>query len=81
MIIKKVGKKPFHNGNRLNGNGNKVRARYGVFNQDGTQVGFLLYNGLYDAYTLDGKTRINQYGTTKLKDMRDHLAKIGDFAN
>ena len=73
LTIKKTRSKDFHAGNRLNGDGGKLAATYGVF--DGaTQVGFLTHTGsLWDAWDYSGN-RLNSYSSS-LSQMRKQLAK------
>jgi hypothetical protein len=73
MTVKKIANKPFHNGNRLNGNGASVHAKYGVF-QNGQQVGFVVCNGVWDAYSVEGK-RINSYSCSTLAELKTLLAR------
>ena len=72
MKIKKIQNKPYHNGNRLHGDGGNVRAKYGVFNQEGAQVGFVVFSSLYDAYSMDGD-RLNERSFRTLSALKEHL--------
>ena len=73
MLIKKLKAKAFHNGNRLNGNGSNNRASYGVFD-NGELIGKVIFATVYDAYSLDGKTRLNRFATSTLKALKEQLA-------
>lgn len=73
MIIKKTASKPFHLGNRLNGNGAKIHAAYGVF-ENGVQVGTVhCSGGVWDAFDKNLK-RINGYGAATLTELKKQLA-------
>ncbi len=75
MKIKKTAERPFHLGNRLNGDGNNVRASYGVFDGE-TQVGFVIFAGGYDAYAMDGKTRLVGFTCRSLAALRTAVEKL-----
>lgn len=74
--IKKIEKKAFHLGNRLNGDGAKNRAGYGVF-ENGELIGRVSFCSVYDAYSIHPPyKRINSYSTSTLKQLREQLAKM-----
>ena len=76
MTVKKIGKKDFHNANRLNGNGADYTATYGVF-EAGELVGKAhKCGGGWDAYRLDSGKRINPFTTATLSALKELLAKI-----
>jgi len=73
MTIRKTQSAAFHVGNRLNGR--KPKASYGVFSGD-VQVGFVTSgrNGNWDAYAMDGKSRLNGYTCGSLAQLKSVLA-------
>tara|TARA_R110000765_G_scaffold369170_1_gene459392 strand:- start:240 stop:482 length:243 start_codon:yes stop_codon:yes gene_type:complete len=75
LIIKKIKDKPYHIGNRLNGQASA--AGYGIF-KDGEQVGYCLKTTglpIWDAYDLKTNKRINGYGSS-LGNLKLQLAKL-----
>ena len=77
LVIKKTKSKPFHLGNRLNGNGGNVHATYGVF-ENGVQVGYACRTGCgWDAYTKSGK-RMNSYTARTLSKLGDILKTLNE---
>lgn len=73
MQVKKIGRKAFHLGNRLGGNGNDLRAQYGVFNSAGELIGHCQFSGVWDAYGLNG-SRLNAFACSSLTSLKNHLA-------
>jgi hypothetical protein len=73
MTIKKIKSAEFHLGDRLNGR--KPNASYGVFDNS-VQVGFATSgrNGNWDAYAMDGKSRLNSYTCSSLAQLKVTLA-------
>lgn len=73
--IKKTGPKAFHLGNRLNGNAADNHAKYGIFNAEGEQVGFVSKSGVWSAYMeVEGKLRPIGYSTSTLEGLKVMLA-------
>ena len=73
MTVKKISNAPFHNANKLNGQAS--RAKYGVF-KDGVQVGVVIINGVWEAYSMDCKTRLLGFSCGSLKQLKECLAKV-----
>lgn len=71
MQVKKIKSAPFHNANKLNGQ--KARAKYGIF-KDGVQVGVVLGSGLWEAYSMDCKTRLVDFACGSLSQLKKVLA-------
>ena len=73
MKVKKTQRAAFHLGNRLNGT--KPKATYGVFNGE-TQVGFVVDGSIggWDAYAMNGKSRLNGYTCSTLAQLKAVLA-------
>jgi len=73
MTVKKVEKAPFHNANKLNGQAS--RAKYGIF-KNGSQVGVVIGSGVWEAYSMDCKTRLLGFSCGSLKQLKECLAKV-----
>lgn len=70
MIVKKIQNAPFHNANGLQGQA--ARAKYGIF-KDGVQVGVVLGSLVWEAYSLDLKTRLLSFSCGSLKQLKSCL--------
>jgi len=74
MKVKKIGNAPFHNANGLNGQ--KSTAKYGVF-QNGEQVGYASQgNSVWNAHTMDGKSRLLSFSCSTLKQLKSCLSQV-----
>jgi len=71
MQVKKIRNADFHNANKLNGQATK--AKYGVY-LDGVQVGWAQFNGVWNAYAMDLRTRLVGYSCGSLSDLKRALA-------
>ena len=72
MTVKKIKNAPFHNANGLNGQ--KARASYGIFD-NGVQVGVVLGSGVWEAYSMDCRTRLLGFACSTLKQLKERLAQ------
>lgn len=73
MQVKKIRPADYHNANGLNGQ--KPRAKYGIF-QDGVLVGVVLGHSLWEAWSLDCKRPLLGYACGTLKQLKEALAKL-----
>lgn len=71
MQVKKIQNAAFHNANKLNGQ--KSRAKYGVF-KDGVQVGVVLGSLVWEAWDMDCKTRLIGFSCGSLAELKKVLA-------
>ena len=71
MQVKKIKDADFHNSNKLNGQA--ARAKYGIF-KDGSQVGIVIGDRLWDAWDVDCKSRLIGFSCGSLSELKQVLA-------